>query len=292
MNLISSEELPACKVVAEGCCNHMGSIDLAKKMTEVAKECGADYIKWQKRNPEESVKKEILNNPHPCPENSYGKTYLEHRKNLEFDHKQHYHLKKHAERIGIGYSTSVWDLTSAKEVIEYCNHFVKVPSAANLNFELIEWLLDNYKGKVHISLGMLSWSKREEIFKRFFHYNDKIVYYHTTTVYPCEFENLYLGDLKYLSSKFDEIGFSGHHKGIAMDIMAYAWGAQWIERHFTLDRTFKGTDHAASVEPSGLSKLVRDLKAAKLSSKVKTEVPEQEKNSENKLRVPQQYIDK
>lgn len=275
-----------CKVIAEGCCNHMGDINLALKMTDVAKECGADYIKWQKRVPEESVKKEVLEAPHPNSHHSYGKTYLEHRNKLEFTIDQHVLLKNHADKIGIGYSTSVWDLTSAKQMIDLCDEFIKIPSAANFDFSLIEWLLDNYKGKIHLSLGMTNNKQKEVIFNRFNKYNDKLVYYHTTTIYPCEFEKLYLTEIKNLAKNFNEIGFSGHHKGIAVDILAYAFGATWIERHFTLDRTFKGNDHAASLEPRGLGLLCRDLNSAYLSCNEKLEVPYEEKISEEKLRTP------
>ena len=275
-----------CKVVAEGCCNHMGDIDLALKMTDIAFLSGADYIKWQKRIPEESVKKEVLNNPHPNSFHSYGNTYLDHRKSLEFTVDQHALLKKHAETVGIGYSTSVWDLPSAKEMIHLCDDFIKIPSAANFDFELIEWLLDNYHGQVHISLGMTGPQEREKIFRRFYEFNKKIVYYHTTTIYPCEFEFLYLGEIKDLAERFHNVGYSGHHRGIAVDILAYALGATWIERHFTLDRTFKGTDHAASLEPRGLELLCRDLKASYLSFNKKVLMPEGEKISEEKLRTP------
>lgn len=281
----SPTQLSPFKVVAEGCCNHMGSLDVALKMIETAHLCGANYIKWQKRVPEESIKKDVLEGQHPFPYNSYGNTYLAHRKALEFTVDQHILLKKHSERVGIGYSTSVWDLTSAKQMVDLCDDFIKVPSAANFDFELIEWLLSNYNGEVHISLGMTTPTEREEIFKKFLN-QDKIVYYHTTTIYPCEFRDLYLGEIKNLSKRFKAVGFSGHHKGIAVDILAYAFGATWIERHFTLDRTFKGTDQSASLEPGGLEKLVRDLKATCISSSEKNDMPDEEYKSEKKLRTP------
>lgn len=283
----SDIEIPEkCKVVAEGCCNHKGDIDIALEMTDAAKMSGADYIKWQKRVPEESVQKEVLDRSHPNWYHSYGKTYLDHRVALEFSIDQHVMLKKHSEKIGIGYSVSVWDLTSAKEMISLCDDFIKIPSAANFDFDLIEWILDNYKGQVHISLGMTDPSERERIFKRLAGYDDKIVYYHTTTIYPCDFDKLHLGEIKSLAKRFQNVGYSGHHKGIAVDIMAYAFGATWIERHFTLDRTARGTDHAASLEPVGLDKMTRDLKAAYLAASKKVKMDDDEKKSEIKLRTP------
>lgn len=275
-----------CMVVAEGCCNHMGDLDTAFKMTEIAKLSGADFIKWQKRNAELSIKEEILKGPHPNVRHAFGDTYLEHRRNLEFTVEEHEKLKKHADKIDIGYAVSVWDLESAKEMIHLSDTFIKVPSAANYDFDLINYLLENYQGQVHISLGMLSRIQKEALFTKFNNYNNKIVYYHTTTSYPCPFEHLFLKEIEYLASRFDTVGFSGHHKGIAVDIEAYTYGARWIERHFTLDRTLPGTDQAASLEPGGLGKLARDLRAAHTCNHIKPFVTEEEKQAAKKLRTP------
>lgn len=275
-----------CKLIAEGCCNHMGDLDIAFKMTESAKQCGADFIKWQKRNPKSSIKEEVLNSPHPNAMHAFGDTYLEHRENLEFTIEEHEALKAHADKLDIGYAVSVWDLESAKQMIHLCDDFIKIPSAANYDFDLIYYLLTYYSGQIHISLGMLDRAQKEDLFRRLSPHDSRIVYYHTTTSYPCPFEHLFLKDIEMISTRFGVAGFSGHHRGIAADIEAYTYGARWIERHFTLDRTMKGTDQAASLEPGGLENLARDLKVAHLANHEKIIVTEDEKASAKKLRTP------
>jgi len=250
-----------CKVISELCCNHSGSIDRAKEMIKMSKLCGADYAKFQKRNPEKSVLFEMQNKPHPCPMHSFGETYLKHRQNLEFTIEQHKELKDYCEEVGIGYSSSVWDEDSALEIISLNPDFIKVPSAMNENYILLDTLFNNYKGDIHISLGMISFEAKKELFKYLEDKKDRVVMYWTTSGYPVKFEELYLLEIVKLKEMFDRVGFSGHNLGIAVDMSAYTLGAEWIERHFTLDRTAKGTDHSASLEPVGLQKLCRDLGA-------------------------------
>src|SRR4051812_24736064 len=121
------------KVIAEIGCNHMGEISIAKDLIQLAKSCGADYAKFQKRNPKELLTEEQYHAPHPVSYNAYGKTYGEHREFLEFNAEQHAELKEYAESLNIGYATSVWDITSAKEIIALGSDFIKVPSACNNN---------------------------------------------------------------------------------------------------------------------------------------------------------------
>lgn len=253
------------KIVAEGCCNHMGDLKIAKEMTRIALLCGADFIKWQKRNPYKSVPLEWHDKPHPCSSNAFGKTYLEHRLNLEFSIEQHLELRRMSRDIGIGYAISVWDIDSLLEVKELDPDFIKIPSAANLNFDLIDQAFTHFNVPVHISLGMTGSKEREEISRFLSHFvkhqRERVVVYHTTTEYPCPFERLYLKEIKLLLNEYPCVGYSGHNYGIAADIAAMALGASWVERHFTLDRTFKGTDHAASLEPEGLRKLCRDIRS-------------------------------
>ena len=255
-------------VIAEIGCNHKGDIEIAKELIKVAKIfCNADAVKFQKRNNKELLTDEQYNQPHPNPSNSYGETYGLHREYLEFDIHQHTELKRYCEEIGIIYSTSVWDLTSAKEITSLNPDFIKIPSACNNNFEMLGWLCDYYKGEIHISTGMTTKSEIEEIIQFFIDKkrNDDIVLYNCTSGYPVPFEDVCLLDIVLLLEKYKNkvkhIGFSGHHLGIAVDIAAYTLGATIIERHYTIDRTWKGTDHAASLEPMGLRKLTRDLKA-------------------------------
>jgi sialic acid synthase len=253
-------------IIAEIGCNHMGQFDIAIELIKLAKECGADYAKFQKRTPKELLTKEQYETPHPVPYNAYGDTYGAHREFLEFNKDQHLELKKYAKSIGIAYTTSVWDLTSAKEIIDINPEFIKVPSACNNHWEMMALLRDNFDGDVHISTGMTTKDEIEGLVS-FFEEKDKakqkLVIYNCTSGYPVPFKDVCLLEITRLKERYEnrvkEIGFSGHHLGIGIDIAAFALGATWIERHFTKDRTWRGTDHAASLEPTGLAKLVRNL---------------------------------
>lgn len=255
-------------VVAEIGCNHKGDIEIAREMIGIAATFAkCDFVKFQKRSNRELLTSEEYNARHPNPQHSYGNSYGEHREFLEFDVDQHRLLQKWCEEFGIGYSTSVWDLTSAKEIAGLNPEFIKIPSACNLHFPMLEYLAKNYGGEIHISLGMTTPAEQEQIVQLMEKHGvaPRVVLYACTSGYPVPFEQVCLLELQALEERFGarikEIGFSGHHLGIAVDIAALTLGASWIERHFTLDRTWKGTDHAASLEPDGLRKLVRDVRA-------------------------------
>ncbi|MGG7033601.1 MAG: N-acetylneuraminate synthase family protein [Flavobacterium sp.] len=255
-------------VIAEIGCNHKGEIEIAKELIKIAKIfCNADAVKFQKRNNKELLTESQYNAPHPNSSNAYGATYGEHREYLEFDVDQHTELKTYCESIGITYSTSVWDTTSAKEIASLDPDFIKIPSACNNNYAMLSWLCQNYKGEIHISTGMTTKGETEELVNFFIEKgrNQDLVLYNCTSGYPVPFEDVCLLDINLLKANYGDkvkhIGFSGHHLGIAVDVAAYTLGANIIERHYTLDRTWKGTDHAASLEPMGLRKLSRDLNA-------------------------------
>tara|TARA_Y100001968_G_scaffold133584_1_gene121844 strand:+ start:165 stop:1034 length:870 start_codon:yes stop_codon:yes gene_type:complete len=255
------------KVISEIGCNHKGEVDIAFELIKLSKDCGADVAKFQKRNPKELLTEEQYNAPHPNPINSYGETYGEHREFLEFSLEEHRKLQEYSRDIGIDYSTSVWDTTSAKEIVQLKPNLIKVPSACNNHFEMLEILRDDFDGDVHISLGMTTKEEEKDIINFFDNKNslDRLIIYSCTSGYPVPFNQTCLLEItrlmKNYRNKVKAIGFSGHHLGIAIDISAYTLGADWVERHFTKDRTWKGTDHAASLEPMGLSKLTRDLNA-------------------------------
>lgn len=256
------------RVIAEIGCNHKGDMDIAKELIQMAKVfCKADIVKFQKRSNKELLTQEQYDAPHPNPMHSYGETYGEHREFLEFSVEQHKELQDYCNEIGIEYSTSVWDLTSAKEVASLKPQLIKIPSACNNNFEMLEWLAKNYQGEIHVSTGMTTKDEIEDLIQFFIKHdrNKDLVVYNCTSGYPVPFEDICLLEIRTLIDKYankvKEIGFSGHHLGIAVDIAAYTLGATYIERHYTLDRTWKGTDHSASLEPDGLRRLCRDLKA-------------------------------
>lgn len=258
------------KVIAEIGGNHKGDMDIAKELILMAKTfCKADTVKFQKRDVETWAQKdpEMYNAPHPNPANAYGETYKEHRDALEFSKEQHKELMDYCNEVGIEYSTSVWDLKSAQEIADLKPNLIKIPSACNNHWEMLEWLCENYEGEIHVSTGMTTSGEIGELIQFFVDHkrNKDVVLYNCTSGYPVPFEDIKLMEIKNLIEKYGdlvkEIGFSGHHLGIAVDIAAYTLGATTIERHYTLDRTWKGTDHAASLEPDGLRRLKRDLLA-------------------------------
>lgn len=281
-------------VIAEAGCNHMGQMEIAHELINTAAYfCKADAIKFQKRCPKELLTTEQYNAPHSNPANSYGDTYGAHREFLEFTVDQHAQLKQWCEEAGITYSTSVWDMTSAKEIASLKPEFIKIPSACNTHYEMLQWLCDNYFGEIQLSFGMTSRTEEEEIV-RLFETNGRakdLVLFNCTSGYPVPFKDVCLLEINRMRQEYEDrvktIGFSGHHLGIAVDVAAYTLGANMIERHFTLDRTWKGTDHAASLEPDGIRKLVRNLNAVHdaLKYKVSEILPiEQEQRDKLKYR--------
>lgn len=260
------------KIVAEIGCNHKGEMDVAKELIKTAAIfCKCDYVKFQKRSNTELLTTEEYNAPHPVPQNSFGKTYGEHREFLEFNLNEHKQLKEWCHEFGIGYSTSVWDLTSAKEISTLDCDFIKIPSACNLDYTTQKYLIENFKGDIHVSTGMTTEEEVENIVRFYEEHNaaNRLVLYACTSGYPVSFEDICLLAItrykKLYSDRVKEIAFSGHHLGIAVDIAAITLGASWVERHYTLDRTWKGTDHSASLEPNGLRKLTRDIRAVEKS---------------------------
>jgi len=250
--------------IAEIGCNHTGSVEIAKQMIVVAKTCGANIAKFQKRCPRELLTAEQYDAPYDNP-HSYGRTYGEHREYLELDVATHRVLKAYAEEHSISYATSVWDMTSAREIAGLNPTMIKVPSACNNHYELLEFLRDGYGGEVHLSSGMTAPEELDQAVDIFRSYPQRLVVYACTSGYPVPFRDVCLLEIVRLRDRYERtgrvksVGFSGHHNGIAIDVGAAVLGVSHIERHFTLDRAWKGSDHAASLEPQGFSKLARDI---------------------------------
>ena len=255
------------KIIAEIGCNHKGDMEIAHEMIKTAAQfCQVDIVKFQKRHSKDLLTPEEYNASHPVPDNSYGETYGEHREFLELNMEQHKQLKNWCEEFGVVYSSSVWDMTSTKEIASLNPELIKIPSACNLKFDMLDYLCKKYEGEIHISFGMTTKTEEEEIV-RFFEERGRakdLVVYSCTSGYPVPIEDICLNEIIRLKNTFGNrvkaIGFSGHHLGIAPDVAALTLGAQSFERHFTLDRTWKGTDHAASLEPDGMRRLARDLR--------------------------------
>merc|ERR1719499_2340306 len=224
------EAYPVPRVIAEIGRNHKGELDIAKELLTLAKEAGADVGKFQKRNPRELLTKEQYDAPHPNPDNAFGSTYGAHREFLELSIDDHKELKAHCDEIGLIYSCSVWDCTSAREIVSLDPVLIKVGSPSNQHWDMQKILRDEYTGDVHISTGMTT---KEEIEKIVAFWEqgkgnakERVVLYNCTSGYPVPFEDVCLLDIRLLQQKYQHrvkaIGFSGHHLGIAIDIGAYA----------------------------------------------------------------------
>lgn len=254
-------------VIAEIGCNHRGEMSTAEEMIKVAALfCKVDVVKFQKRTNRELLTPEEYNRPHPNPYHSYGTTYGEHREHLEFTLEQHRQLATWCKQYDVLYSTSVWDVTAARQIASLSPALVKIPSACNIDMELARVVCSEYKGEIHVSLGMTTRAEEDCIlssYERMGRMRD-LVLYACTSGYPVPFEDLCLLEVSRLKEMYGgrvkAIGFSGHHLGIAADIAALTLGATVFERHFTLDRTWKGTDQAASLEPDGMRRLARDVR--------------------------------
>lgn len=277
-------------MIAEIGCNHRGDLRVAKQLVTVAASyCGADAVKFQKRCPRELLTAEQYAAPHPNPVNSYGDSYGAHREYLELDVEQHRELKVLCDELGIDYGCSVWDLTSAKDIAGLGPSSIKIPSACNNHRPMLSWLCEHYQGSIHVSLGMTTQDEEQalvELFRKHERMSD-LVLYSCTSGYPVDPQDICLLEIPRLVAAYggevQAIGFSGHHLGIAMDVAAATLGASWIERHFTMDRRWKGTDHGASLEPQDLQRLVSDLSDLSLALRAKpqeildVEAPQREK---------------
>lgn len=265
-------DYPIPKVIAEIGCNHKGDMSTAKELISIASQfCKADVAKFQKRHPRELLSAKQYNAAHPNAMHAYGDTYGAHREFLEFDLAQHRQLRDWCAEFNIKYSTSVWDMTSAKEISVLDPELIKIGSASNTHREMLSFICDEYAGELHISLGMTTRAEEENLVK-FLEEKGRagdVVLYACTSGYPVPFPDVCLLEISRIRNAYGSlvkaIGFSGHHSGFAIDVAAYTLGAEWIERHFTLDRTWRGTDHSASLEPDGLRRLIRNLKATHAS---------------------------
>lgn len=252
------------KVIAEIGCAHGGDMQRAKNLIVLAQEAGAHCVKFQKRDIDLSTPEHMKDKPHPNAKFAFGKTYYEHRKKLELSIPQHQELKDFSEGLGVEYSTSVWDMPSLLGIITIKPLAIKIPSARNNDKNLIDAAYSKFDGEIHISLGMMDASDRNKFFQWFQGLTDldknRTVIYHCTSAYPCPFEHLYLEDIKdIIDFGCQNVGFSNHGYGIAADVAALAFGSRWFERHFIDDRLYPHNDASASLEPSGLSRLCRDL---------------------------------
>ena len=247
-------------IIAEIGINHQGDVDIARKLIHEAATVGANAVKFQKRSIRRILTQEGLDMPYEN-RNSFGKTYGEHKRALELSESDYQELFCFAHDQGVDFIASGWDEESIDFLNELGLPFFKMASADLSNIPLL--IHTALKGKPMIlSTGMADMKMVEHAVEVLQPYRIPLALLQCTSTYPSAFEEINLGVIKAFQTKFPAvvIGYSGHELGIAISEAAVALGAKIVERHFTLDRTMKGGDHAASLEPGGFSKMVRDIR--------------------------------
>jgi len=246
------------KIIGEIGINHNGDIDIAKHLILVAKGAGCDYVKFQKRNPDICVPEEQKSKIRQTP---WGEiTYLEYKWKTEFGEAEYDEIDRFCKEVGINWFASVWDKTSVDFMTKYKTDLgitMKIPSALITDTELCEYAKDK-SDYLMISTGM---STEEEI-RLSIDSCDPQVVMHTNSTYPCPVNELNLNYITWLKENYPgkEIGYSGHEYGLVTTFATIPMGVTWIERHITLDRDMWGSDQSASIEPSGLFKLVKGIR--------------------------------
>lgn len=254
-----------CYVIAEIGHNHQGNLDTALEMIKVAATCGVQAVKFQKRS-NKSLYTKVYYNRIYDNENSYGATYGEHREFLEFGFDEYVKLKKFAEANGVEFMVSAFDFESVDFLEKLGVTSYKIASGDLTNRPLLEYIAKLGK-TMFVSTGAATMEEVQMAYKTVLTYNEKLCLLHCTSGYPTEYQDLNLKVIETFKKEFPKaiIGYSGHDNGILASVVACMLGATVVEKHFTLNHSWKGTDHKFSLEPAGLRKQVRDLRRLDIS---------------------------
>ena len=245
-------------ITAEIGINHNGDIKIAKELIKFAKLYGCDAVKFQKRTVEQAYSKEILDSYRESP---WGNTTRDEKLHLEFGKDEYDEINKFCNEQEIVWFASSWDVPSQEFLKKYDIKYNKVASAMLTNKELLD-VVAQEKKPTFLSTGMSTMNDIENAVEIFKKYNCPFELMHTNSSYPMKMEEANLNCIDTLKNKFlCNVGYSGHESGASLIcVAAVLLGATSIERHVTLDRTMYGSDHAASLEPLGLQRLVRDIR--------------------------------
>ena len=248
-------------VIAEIGINHNGDLEIAKNLMDVAASAGCDAVKFQKRTPELCVPEEQKSQIRETPWGTM--TYLEYKERTEFGQQEYQQIDTYAKQLGIHWFASPWDLPSVDFLLTFDPVCIKVASASLTDDALLKKLVASGVPLI-LSTGMSTMDEIDHaatVVK-----SSQYALAHATSTYPCQPSELNLRMISTLKDKFQvPIGYSGHETGLATTLAAVAMGATFIERHITLDRAMWGTDHSASVEQTGLDRLVRDIRNIELA---------------------------
>lgn len=254
-----------CYVIAEIGHNHQGCLDTCMKMFLAAKNAGVNAVKLQKRDNKTLFTKEAYNKPYDNP-NSYGGTYGEHREFLEFGWHEYVELQNYAKELELDFFSTAFDIPSADFLEKLDVPAYKFASGDLKTIPLLKHAAKFGKPLI-LSTGGASLDDIRRAYEAVMPINSQVCIMQCTGGYPPEWEELNLRVIETLRNEFPDIviGFSSHDSGIAMAVAGYMLGARIVEKHFTLNRAMKGTDHAFSLEPTGMTKMVRDLRRLKLA---------------------------
>lgn len=254
-----------CYVIAEIGHNHQGNLAQCKRLFDVAKMCGANAVKLQKRDNRSLFTKEMYESAYNS-ENAFAPTYGAHREFLEFGQTEYAELIAYANKIGITFFSTAFDFKSADFLAELDMPAYKMASGDITNTPLLRYVAEIGKPMV-ISTGGASMEDVQRAYDAVMPINTNICIMQCTSSYPPNYEELNLRVIETYRQTFPDItiGLSSHDSGIAMALVGYMLGARVVEKHFTLNRAMKGTDHAFSLEHSGLEKMVRDLRRARVA---------------------------
>ena len=250
------------QVIAEIGINHNGSLDLAKLLIDGAVRAGADVVKFQKRTPEICTPAGQWDVERDTP---WGRLkYIDYRRRVEFSAEQYAEIDAHCKAKGIAWTASCWDDPSVDVIAAFDPPFLKAASACLTDHGLLRKMKDTGKPLI-ISTGMSTLEEIDDAVQALG--TEDLLIAHSTSTYPCPPAELNLRMIRTLMDRYPgvPIGYSGHETGLATTIAAVALGAEFVERHVTLDRALWGSDQAASVELGGLERLVRDIRDAESS---------------------------
>ncbi|MHC2997998.1 N-acetylneuraminate synthase family protein [Microbacterium sp. HJ5] len=249
-------------VIAEIGLNHNGDVELAKQLIDVAADAGADAVKFQKRTPELCTPEHMRDIPRETPWGTMS--YLDYRRRVEFDRDQYIEISDHALLRGLEWFASPWDEPSVAFLEDLGVTAHKVASASLTDHSLLGALRDTGK-TIILSTGMSTIEQIDAAIDVVG--TERLLLMHATSTYPMEPGEANLRMIPALRDRYPgvPVGYSGHERGLQISLAAVALGAVAVERHITLDRTMWGSDHAASLEPTGLQHLVRDIRVIEAS---------------------------
>ena len=247
-------------IIAEIGQNHQGELELAKQMIAAAKQAGVDCVKFQKSSLQDKFNRAALARPY-TGQNSWGETYGQHKQHLEFSQAEYLELQQYAQDQGLFFTASAMDPVSAAFLDRINVPFIKIGSGDGNNLSMMVEVAKRGKPMV-ISTGMSSMSWVRTIYTTVRRYTDRFVLLQCTSSYPTQPAEVNLRVMDTFREEFSDIniGYSGHEEGIAVTVAAAALGAMVVERHFTLDKTMKGSDHKCSLEPRELELMVHHIR--------------------------------